>query len=163
MRKLICELLESDPNIEVVDTARDGYEAVEKVAKLHPDVVTMDVQMPRMSGLEALSHIMSQCPTPVIILTGLNNPQLAIEALERGAVDFVLKPSGTISMDIYKIRQELIQKVKLAPLVNIRKMVQRGITSSLPPLKTPFRIPGKRVVVIGASTGGPRALNHCLS
>jgi len=163
MRKLICELLESDPNIEVVDTARDGYEAVEKVAKLHPDVVTMDVQMPRMSGLEALSHIMSQCPTPVIILTGLNNPQLAIEALERGAVDFVLKPSGTISMDIYKIRQELIQKVKLAPLVNIRKMVQRGITPPLPPLKTPFRIPGKRVVVIGASTGGPRALNHCLS
>ncbi len=173
MRKLISDLLESDPRIEVMDTARDGVEAVEKVAALHPDVVTMDIQMPRMSGLEALSHIMSQCPTPVVMLTGLTDPQMAIEALERGAVDFVVKPSGTISVDIYKVRQELIEKVKLATLVNLRKVAPRVEPTARPPLPPPPAPPptlgegspipaGGRAVAIGASAGGPRTLDYLL-
>jgi len=163
MRKLISDLLESDPRIEVVDTARDGYEAIEKVAELHPNVVVMDIQMPRMSGLEALSRIMSQWPIPMVMLTGLTDPGLAIEALQRGAVDFVLKPSGTISVDIYKIRQELIEKVKLATLVNPRKMALRIEPTVLSPLRVSFRLSGRRVVAIGASTGGPKALDYFLS
>lgn len=172
MRKLISNLLESDPRIEVMDTARDGVDAVEKVARLHPDVVTMDVEMPRMSGLEALSRIMSQRPTPVVMLTGLSDPSLAIEALERGAVDFVLKPSGTISVDIYNIRQELIEKVKLATLVNLRKVTAQAESVALPPPPLNFGAKaddgspgpaGRRAVAIGASAGGPRTLGYLLS
>ena len=163
MRKLISDLLESDPRIEVVDTARDGVEAVQKTCRLHPDVVTMDIQMPRMSGLEALSHIMSQCPTPVVVLTGLTDPNLAFEALERGAVDFVLKPSGTISVDIYRVRQELVEKVKLATLVNLRKVTAQAAPTAPLALKVPPGATGKRTVAIGASTGGPKALDHLLS
>jgi len=172
MRKLISNLLESDPRIEVMDTARDGYEAVEKVAGLHPDVVTMDVEMPRVSGLDALARIMSQCPTPVVMLTGLSDPSLAIEALERGAVDFVLKPSGAISVDIYRVRQELIEKVKLATLVNLRKVTAQVESVALPPLPLnlgakvedrSFRPAGRRAVAIGASAGGPKTLSYLLS
>lgn len=163
MRKLISDLLESDPRIEVVDTARDGVEAIEKTCRLHPDVVTMDIQMPRMSGLDALSHIMGQCPTPVVVLTGLTDPNLAFEALERGAVDFVLKPSGTISVDIYKVRQELVEKVKLATLVNLRKVTAKIAPASPIALRAPPGTPGKRAVAVGASTGGPKALDHLLS
>lgn len=170
MRKLISDLLESDPRIEVMDTARDGHEAVEKVANLHPDVVTMDIEMPRMSGLEALGHIMSQNPTPVVMLTGLTDPRMTIEALEKGAVDFVVKPSGTISVDIYKIRQELIEKVKLATLMNLRKIAPRIEPVPRPPApqfwgergKAPSRPSGGRAVVVGASAGGPRALGYLL-
>jgi len=170
MRRLISDLLESDPRIEVMDTARDGYEAVEKVAGLHPDVVTMDIEMPRMSGLDALARIMIQCPTPVIMLTGLSDPSLAIEALERGAVDFFVKPSGTISVDIYKIRQDLIEKVKLATLVNLRQIAPQVKPSARPRSpqswgergKVPSRPSGGRAVVVGASAGGPRTLGHLL-
>lgn len=162
MRKLICDLLESDPRIEAMGTARDGYEAIEKVVGLRPDVVTMDIEMPRMSGLEALSHIMSECPTPVVMLTGLTDPGLAIEALERGAVDFVVKPSGTISVDIYKVRQELVDKVKLATLINLRKAAYLVEPSVLPPLDVPPGSVGERAVAIGASTGGPKTLDYLL-
>lgn len=172
MRRLISDLLESDPRIEVMDTARDGVEAVEKVAALRPDVVTLDIEMPRMSGLEALDRIMRQCPTPVIMLTGLTDPRMAIEALGKGAVDFVVKPSGTISVDIYKVRQELIEKVKLATLVNLRKVAPL-IEPAARPLSVPPNFGGEveegspspssgRVVAVGASAGGPKTLDYLL-
>jgi two-component system chemotaxis response regulator CheB len=188
MRRIISDFLEADPRIEVMDTARDGYEAVQKVAKLHPDVVTMDIEMPRMSGLEALRRIMSQCPTPVIVLTGLTDPELVIEALEKGAVDFIIKPSGTVSVDIYQIRQELIAKVKLATLANLpkRRLYASQVEPTARPQRSPFlTIPpnirpiskatsreapeqaspspaGGWVVVVGASAGGPRTLDYLL-
>lgn len=164
MRRLISDLLASDPGIEVVGTARDGQEAVEKVMTLRPDVVTMDVEMPRMNGLEALSRIMQQFPVPVVMLTGLRDADVALEAMERGAVDFLLKPSGTISVDLYKIRDELVHKVRLARLANLRKLTRRR-----PPAKPPsalrhrLRRDGQRAVVIGASTGGPRAVESVLA
>jgi len=169
MRKLIPDLLESDSHIEVVDTARDGVEAVDKTIRLRPDVVVMDIQMPRMSGLEALDHIMSRCPVPVVVLTGLTDPSLAIEALEKGAVDFVLKPSGPISVDIYKVRQELIEKVRLAALANIRKNAWWAGPLVFPPASfvttsgDGWTGPSRgRAVAIGASTGGPKALEYIL-
>ncbi len=166
MRKLISNLLTSDPGIEVVDTAQDGLEAVQKVADLRPDAVTLDVEMPRLGGLEALSQIMQHNPTPVVMLTGLDNPDIALEALQRGAVDFVLKPSGTIAVDLYKIREELIHKVRLARLVNRRKLTDlpkshASALSSVSPRHG--RRPGRRIVVIGASTGGPRAIEYVLA
>lgn len=166
MRRLISNLLESDPGIEVIDTARDGQEAVQKVAALRPDVVTLDVEMPRLNGLDALSQIMQQHPTPVVMLTGLHDADVAIEALERGAIDFVLKPSGTISVDMHRIRQDLIHKVRLARLANLRKLTSPPPSRpAAPPPGSPPRggEPAQRAVVIGASTGGPRAVEHILA
>ncbi|MEA3351936.1 MAG: chemotaxis response regulator protein-glutamate methylesterase [Chloroflexota bacterium] len=167
MQRLITKLLESDTSIRVVSTAADGYEAIEKVKCIRPDVLTLDIEMPRLDGLDALQHIMKHTPTPIIILSGAMERDAAMQALEMGAVDFVAKPSGIISIDLYKIREKLIKKVKLATLVN-----PKCITGDTGPviIPTPTLIPPKNItlgnqwlIAIGASTGGPRALNKIIS
>lgn len=165
MRRLISDLLESDHGIEVVGTARDGQEAVEKVAALRPDVITLDVEMPGVNGLEALSQIMRQFSTPVVMLTGLSDADVALEAMERGAVEFVIKPSGTISVDLYKVREELIRKVRLARLANLRKLTWLSAPASVVPPPVPATgstTSEQCAVIIAASTGGPRAVEHVL-
>jgi len=170
MRRLIRDLLSSDPTVEVVDEAPDGMTAVELIHRLRPDVVTLDVEMPGMSGLEVLGYVMSEIPTPVVMLTGLRDPHLAVRALALGAVDFVRKPSGTISVDLYKVKEELLQKVKMAPLANLRKMhLEEDEAATARRRKAPSRAAalatGKSptwAVVIGASTGGPPALERLL-
>ncbi|MBU0511033.1 MAG: chemotaxis response regulator protein-glutamate methylesterase [Chloroflexi bacterium] len=164
MQRLITHLLESDPGLRVVATAADGYEAIQKVEALRPDVVTMDIEMPRMNGLDALQQIMQHTPTPVVMLSGVKDGDAAVRALELGAVEFVSKPSGTISIDVYKVRDELINKVKLATLVNLdRVMFDTGPVAL--PTTTPFPpATGYRwVLAIGASTGGPKAVGSLLS
>ena len=172
MRRIITSLLESDPRIRVVSTAADGYEAIEKVEAIRPDVVTLDIEMPRLNGLEALRQIMQRTPTPVVMLSGVKNATAAVRALELGAIEFVAKPSGTISIDLYKVRDELVNKVKLATLVNLDRVMTK--TGPLVPLATvPRRSPpsspplggkegGAWMLAIGASTGGPQALNKLL-
>jgi len=167
MRRLIRDILESDPALEVVGEAGDGMAAVQMIHSLRPDVVTMDVEMPILSGLDALGYVMSEVPTPVVMLTGLRDADLAVRALQLGAVDFLQKPSGTISIDLFKIKDELLAKIRLAPLANLRRA---GVSLDVP---SPARLPGlpKRVervslgwlVVIGASTGGPPALERLFS
>src|SRR5512137_2103940 len=122
MRRLIRDILASDSALEVVAEAPDGMAAIRLIHALRPDVVTLDIEMPGMSGLDVLGYIMSEAPTPVVILTGMQDPDLAMRALALGAVDFMRKPSGTISVDLYKVQQELIQKVKLAPMANLRQL-----------------------------------------
>ncbi len=162
MRRLIRDLLESDPALEVVGEANNGMVAVQMVHSLHPDVVTMDIEMPVLSGLEALGYIMSEVPTPVVMLTGLKGADLAIQALELGAVDFMPKPSGTISVDLFKVKDELLEKVKLAALANLRRIGtkrERLPTAEMPPPSAPAKNLNW-LVVIGASTGGPPALER---
>jgi len=163
MRRIITNLLESDPGIRVVSTATDGQEAIEKVKTLRPDVVTLDIEMPRMNGLQALQQIMQRTPTPIVMLSGVKEAGAAVRALELGAVEFVAKPSGTISIDLYKVRDELVAKVKLATLVKL-DLAAATKTGPLIPLATSSRpVSGRsRMLVIGASTGGPRALGHLL-
>lgn len=163
MRKALTYILKSDEAVDVVGTAVDGEDAIRQVMQLHPDVILLDIQMPGMDGLAALEHIMARHPTPVLILTGLyrEKPSIIIKSLEYGAVDFIVKPSGVISYDIDKIRDEIIYKVKTAATANVRELEPHRSNE-------PFRSgrhespAGERMLVIGASTGGPRAIASIL-
>jgi two-component system chemotaxis response regulator CheB len=159
MRKVISDLISSDPELNVVGTAIDGVDALEKISKLHPDVVTLDVAMPRMDGLTAVRHIMEQCPIPIIMLSSTTSEgaETTLKALEYGAVDYVLKPSGAISLDIHKVRDELVDKIKAAAHARLVRH-DHVVGSSIPPLRSSR---GK-IVLLGASTGGPPAIEDIL-
>ncbi|MFH1950161.1 MAG: chemotaxis response regulator protein-glutamate methylesterase [Pseudomonadota bacterium] len=167
MRVRISEMLNADPEIEVIATARDGMDALEKIMKIRPDVVTLDVEMPRLDGLNTLGYIMSEIPTPVVMVSAYTQrgAEAAFRSLEYGAVDFVPKPSGTISRDIGRIREDLIAKVKIAAKVDLGKLEfisPRGIEKKRWAGKPGSMVSGKKIVAIGASTGGPRALANLL-
>lgn len=157
MRKIISQILSSDPEIEVVGTSKDGIDALDKVKELDPDVVTLDVEMPRMDGIVMLEQLMKTTPKPTLMVSSLTQKgsDITMKALELGAVDFVAKPSGTISLDIDKVGDELVQKVKIAKKAFIRTP---SIFVERYPAKTKSTTVAKFLVVIGASTGGPQAL-----
>ncbi len=120
MRKMVTEILARDPGLCVVGQARDGADALLKLDALHPDVITLDVEMPVLDGFGALTEIMRRRPTPVLMLSSLTQAgaDATLRCLEMGAVDFVGKPSGAISLDIEKIAAEIIAKVKAAAGAN---------------------------------------------
>ncbi|WP_227767296.1 protein-glutamate methylesterase/protein-glutamine glutaminase [Zhaonella formicivorans] len=165
MRQVIIKMLEADPEIKVVGYARDGQEALDKVQRFKPDVVTMDVEMPGISGLETLEQLMCQAPTPVVMLSAVttNGAQATIKALELGAVDFVTKPEKRT--EIGQLANELPRKVKMAAGVQVAKVCRlRKPELLLTPPKTPpkFFAASKKqieVVAVGTSTGGPAALH----
>lgn len=179
MRKLITDFLSEGEEIEVIGTARNGQDAVKKVELLNPDVVTMDVEMPIMNGLEALKSIMNHFPRPVIMLssTTKEGTENTIKSLQYGAFDFIAKPSGAISLDLYKVKEELKEKVTLAKTANVSKTANQGIEKNTPIKQLgyskidSYRVESpvlfdmslnKKIVCIGTSTGGPRALQHVL-
>lgn len=131
MRTALRRMIESDPALKVIDTACDGAEGLEKACKLRPDVITMDVEMPRMNGLEALSRIMEQAPCPVIMVSSLTqaHAEATIEALGRGAYDFLSKDLSYASTDIIRIKDDLVAKCKAAA-AHKRRMPQRGALKS---------------------------------
>jgi two-component system chemotaxis response regulator CheB len=165
MRKIITDILATSSEIEVIGKAKNGQEAIEKVTKLRPDVVTMDIEMPVLGGLQALGYIMSECPTRVIMLTAAESKHgdLTMTAFQYGAVDFIQKPSGSISLDMEKIRDDLIKKVLAAAHVDIHKLVfieEKLIKKeNIVPIQ---KIRTKKIVIIGSSTGGPRALQQVI-
>lgn len=161
VRQALGRMLSTDPEIQIAGTAVDGKDAVEKVLALRPDVVTLDVKMPRMGGLEALRRIMAQCPTPVLLLSSLTGEgaDTTLRGLELGAMDFVDKSSVQGHMDLFGLAEEL--KLKVRALAGARRS-RLGPLATLPVLGaalTPLRRErGAEVVVIGTSTGGPPAL-----
>lgn len=169
MRKALKRMLESDPSIEVAATASDGKEGYEKVKALHPDVVTLDVKMPGMDGLTALSMIMRDRPTPVLMLSSLTaqGGDITLKALEMGAVDFIDKSSARSAMEILSIAGELISKVKAIAKVDVTRMQLYEPPSVAAPVRTVAVHPSIRckfdVLAIGTSTGGPPALQGILS
>jgi len=110
MRKLISDMLNSDPDIKVIDTARNGEDCLEKLETIKPDVITLDLIMPGKGGLETLKHIMAEHPIPTIMFSAYTSKDadITIKCLDNGAVGFVLKPSGAVSLDVAKVREELL-------------------------------------------------------
>jgi len=161
MRAKITELIERDGDIKVVATASNGLDAMDKIPRFQPDVVTLDVEMPKLDGIATLKRIMSECPSRVIILTGhaTHNGEETVRALEMGAVDFVMKPSGSLSLDIESIEKELREKIRASMHVDPARLVP-GPASGMETASVSEA--GGSVVVIGASTGGPRSLNILL-
>jgi two-component system, chemotaxis family, protein-glutamate methylesterase/glutaminase len=175
MRNALTSMLASDPDISIIGTARDGLEAIEKIVSLRPDVVTMDVEMPRMDGITALKHIMAKTPVPVIMVSSLTNEgaKVTLDALDLGAVDFIPKNLSELSVNIVKIKQVLLDKIKQiarrGPVMRITRPIDKAAIESRIRelhLTVPHRATGERktsVVAIGTSTGGPRALQEIIT
>ena len=169
MRKLISDILMKDPGLEVVSTAMDGLYALNKIPRSHPDVITLDIDMPRMDGLTALRHIVHDYRIPVILVSSLTTKggHLTLDGLALGAVDFITKPKDAISVHIHEVAEELIRKVKAAGHAAVNKIrvqdVQTPPGVPAPPIrKVKSGGPFKAIVAIGISTGGPNAISTFL-
>ncbi len=167
MRRVIWGLLEEDPEIQVVGSAVDGQDAIEKVHQLKPDVVTLDVEMPKLDGLQTLGYLMSENPVPCIMLSAYTprGAETTLKALDYGATDFVQKPSGAISLNLERVKDELLAKVKVAKGIDLKRLPFRGGSEGgarALVLKPKPPVDRGSVVAIGTSTGGPRALASLL-
>uniref|UniRef100_I2PZE8 Protein-glutamate methylesterase/protein-glutamine glutaminase n=1 Tax=Desulfovibrio sp. U5L TaxID=596152 RepID=I2PZE8_9BACT len=179
MRKALGTMLAKDPEIEVVATARDGEEGLEMIRRHQPDVVTMDIEMPRMDGLTALRHVMMEMPRPVLMVSSLTSEgaEATLKAMELGAVDFIPKQLSKVSLDIVKIEDELRAKVKT---IARRRMSHLGrsplsararpaaasaaaVERAARPATRPAGAQCRDLVAIGVSTGGPPAVQKLLS
>ncbi len=169
MRNAISSMISSDPEINVIGIARDGIEAVEKVASLKPDIVTLDIEMPRMNGLEALKRIMAENPVPILMVSSLTSDgaKATLEALEHGAVDFIPKNLSDLSINIVKIKQMLIDKIKSIGRKGLGIVARQKVRAAKPlnmPKPTEYTSHRKTgIVAIGTSTGGPKALQLVIS
>jgi two-component system, chemotaxis family, protein-glutamate methylesterase/glutaminase len=156
-RQAITRMLQASPLVEVVGSARDGEEALRKTFELQPDLITVDLEMPKMDGFTFLRIVMSKRPTPVIVISGRNGEDDVFKALELGAVDFIAKPTPHATPMLSSISQELIRKVHSIRELRIDKVQDR--IRAMPPLVASHEVgAAPRVVVIGSSTGGPAAL-----
>ncbi|MCB0261924.1 MAG: chemotaxis response regulator protein-glutamate methylesterase [Calditrichaeota bacterium] len=168
VREVISTGLAQDPDIEVVGRASDPYIARDKIVQLKPDVLTLDIEMPRMDGVEFLRKLMPQFPLPVIVVSALSRKgsQITLDALAAGAVDFVTKPSIDVANGLQEMMSDLRFKVKMASRVNVnhwkgrtrhsRNTAQRATVQSLSESTD-------KVIAIGASTGGTEAIKDVLS
>lgn len=163
-RRLIGEVLGRDPGLRVTGVARDGRDAVEKTKILRPDVVTLDVNMPELNGLEALRRIMREAPTPVVMLSSLTTEgaEETIQALQEGAVDFLCKPALAQAGGAWQ--EELVAKVKVAARANLGRpgAARRPVHPMAQAPSGGGRKGGALIVAIGTSTGGPKALQEVI-
>jgi two-component system, chemotaxis family, protein-glutamate methylesterase/glutaminase len=176
MRKSLTLMLQSDDSIEIIGTARDGEEGYNLVKIKRPDVVTLDIEMPKMDGLTALEKIMKDCPTPVLMVSSLTveGADATLKALELGAVDFIPKGMSYVNMDIVKIKEDLVSKVKsIAKRKSLRETLARlrSLTSKRTDTSAAtqnFITTNKKLnynykaIAIGISTGGPLSLQKFL-
>lgn len=173
VQQLLCHILASDPDIQVAGVARDGQEALARVCQSRPDVITMDIHMPRMDGFEATRQIMEQCPTPIVIVSGsfdVSEVNISFQALEAGALAVIGRPPGLGHPGFPAAAHELLQTVKLMSEVKVvtrRRRFGGGAAATAlagPGTATSPRAPGQGIMLaaIGASTGGPVVLQQIL-
>jgi two-component system chemotaxis response regulator CheB len=174
VRKLFGRVLESEFEVQF---ARDGLEALAQLSAFRPNVITLDINMPQMDGLECLDRIMVERPCPVVMVSSLSaeGADAVLEAMRLGAVDFVAKPGGAVSLKMDAFAPELIEKVraaagvKLKASARLRERIQRRIGGTMPPRRKPVadkeqpRASGSGLVLVGTSTGGPPALEALLT
>lgn len=167
MRRVITDILEESEDIRVAGTAKDGLEAIEKVKLLHPDVITLDVEMPAMDGLSCLRELQKVTKAPVIMLSGLttSGAHATIEALAAGAIDFITKPTGLFEISGEEKKREIVEKIRMAKRIKVTK--DTGAPASEPKKKEAVREVRRSgvlrtIVAIGTSTGGPKALQEVL-
>jgi two-component system chemotaxis response regulator CheB len=169
MRKVIREFFEAEGDFQI-EVARNGKEAIEKNLSFEPDVITLDINMPEMDGLTALAHIMNTRPVPVVMVSSLTEEGAiaTFEALNLGAVDYVAKPGGTISLNISEVKDEIISKVRVAARARLRKsslvkkIKEDGDKVRNAANNNSLASYDERIVLIGVSTGGPRTLEEIL-
>lgn len=174
IRKVLSDILNQDPKINVIGTAVNGKDGLEKVRRLKPDVVLLDNIMPVLDGLKTLSHIMKEFPTPVVIVSALGEraEEITLTAFEYGAVDVIEKPSGILSQSMPDMAEEICRKVRAASKANLKNLgCMQDLESQSPEndkkkeKENRFRektASVRNVLVIGASTGGPRALEKLI-
>lgn len=172
-RRTIIKMLEAVPGIEVIGYACDGEEGLRKVFDLHPDLITLDLEMPKMDGFTFLRIVMSGRPTPIIVISARSEDENVFRALDFGAVDFVAKPSARISPELFNIREDLVRKVLSGGRTDMNKVLLRKnqVETLVSPTVTEKRggeqpltsRQATAMVVIGASTGGPPALQTIFS
>ncbi|MHB1862026.1 MAG: protein-glutamate methylesterase/protein-glutamine glutaminase [Gemmatimonadaceae bacterium] len=166
MRRVVSELITASGEFTVIGTARNGTEAIERVHALDPDLVTLDIEMPEMDGVQVLGYIMSECPRPVVMLSAaetVDGQDATLRALELGAVDFVHKPSGPISLDLAVVAERLVGALRTAREANLSGLRLLAAPRE-PPRRASVRLPHRpaRAVAIASSTGGPRALGEVM-
>jgi len=177
MRGLITDLLD-DAGIPVVGEAKDGREALEVIAETDPDVVTMDLEMPNMNGIEAVERIMAENPTPVLMLSAYtdDDAEVTFEALEKGAVDFFAKPGGEVSMEVSRLGDQLVETIRTvadadisranraeSPSASTTATATAGSPAAASPEPETNAFDDTRTVIIGSSTGGPNAVEQVMS
>lgn len=177
VRKLLTDLLSSDPEIEVVGTAQDPLVARERIKQLNPDVLTLDVEMPRMDGVTFLRNLMRLRPMPVVMVSTLTEKgaEITLDALRYGAVDFITKPKVDITHSLQDYREELLSKVKMAATARVRQLTGAhsggaervpgasvAVDKVLPQTPKPHFRTTDRLIAIGASTGGTEAIREIL-
>jgi two-component system chemotaxis response regulator CheB len=165
MRQVLATLLARDPSIEVVGVAADPYIARDKILQLNPDVLTLDVEMPRMDGLAFLEKLMRARPMPVVMVSSLTEAGCAttLRALELGAVDFVTKPKVDIREQLPGVAEEVIEKIKAAASARVSRHIERARAAAPPrPVREAMLKSTEQIIAVGASTGGTEALKDFL-
>lgn len=170
-RRAIIGMLEGLPDIEIIGYACDGEEGLYKILRLKPDLITLDLEMPRMDGFTLLRIVMQKQPTPVIIVSSRSDDENVFKALELGAVEFVPKPTAQVTPALLNIRDALLEKVREVTRANLRSVLDRRLSLSLLQPAEPHQPPARLssasaafpVVAIASSTGGPPALQTIFS
>ncbi len=164
MRKMLTEVIDSDPRYTVIKTASDGVKALKAVEELKPDVVTLDIELPEIDGLTCVAYIMEEFPTPVVVVTGFSKfmGEETIKALEYGAVGLVRKPKGPLSQSMGKLKQELLSQIKLASRVDKEKLTPVIVGEGKEGAVKPIAKSTSKIVAIASSSGGPRALSQVI-